>query len=782
MDNQFLSFFPSHRYRYVDSTGANRVAKNLKERDDELNIKGYESFFTVNGFDDSGHSRKANCTNLNAFFVDIDERKREEELDKIKDLLDPTFIIETKRGYHVYWVLDEPIYKEDLSESEWKTAMSKWEAIEASIVKALDADKVVKDIPRILRVPDTYYWKKTGDAWKSGTSGIFKIKGIYKKIANTYSMDRVAETFPPLKNELSLLERGIQKQAELSKSDFFSKVNSQFAIEKRDSFKRLVSGEEGTIPSGFGRNNALLVTASLMREAGWDLDKAIKQIDSVGWHGLGDSEILSTIKSAYENGYSYPKDNALIMHNTSLEENNEMEEAYAVVVKSRKDKDRVRFNSYEREVLIKNPFLRLDKESKIFYNYYDGVYRIMSDIDVETFFFQGLHEDMLWGYRTSSFVRDKINCLRTIVPPFIITPSKYARVNLKNGLFNLSTGELEPHTPNFVSLIQHPVEYDPEATCPVWGKCIADWTKGPEQKEKAKLLQQYAGYILSPSMNLDRALFIVGEGANGKSTFIDTLAGVMGASATSHIDLDTLYRPFGMQGLIGKRLNIIEEVPNNYYQSDKLKKLVTGEPVTIDMKYKDQFTFRPEAKFVFAVNTLPRVDDTSTGTERRMLVIRFLQNYRKNPNVNLRSETGELAKEHQGILNWMIKGAQMLKENGSRFTETREHNKLLENYRMANSSVDGFIAECIDINEFAPEISLSDLYQVYKEWSATEGGRKTKSKINFNREFTNYGERTGYFEFRERESGRKQARFVGIELKEEWKRINSNYNNYPSYD
>ena len=81
-----------------------------------------------------------------------------------------------------------------------------------------------------------------------------------------------------------------------------------------------------------------------MREAGWDLDKAIKQIDSVGWHGLGDSEI-STIKSAYENGYSYPKDNALIMHNTSLEENNEMEEAYAVVVKSRKDKDRVRFNT-----------------------------------------------------------------------------------------------------------------------------------------------------------------------------------------------------------------------------------------------------------------------------------------------------------------------------------------------------------------------------------------------------------------------------------------------------
>ena len=100
-----------------------------------------------------------------------------------------------------------------------------------------------------------------------------------------------------------------------------------------------------------------------------------------------------------------------------------------------------------------------------------------------------------------------------------------------------------------------------------------------------------------------------------------------------------------------------------------------------------------------------------------MLVIRFLQNYRKNPNVNLRSETGELAKEHQGILNW-IKGAAKKK---SRFTETREHNKLLENYRMANSSVDGFIP-CI-INSFSHKPKR--LYQFTK--SNAEG---EKSKTN----------------------------------------------------
>ena len=110
--------------------------------------------------------------------------------------------------------------------------MSKWEAIEASIVKALDADKVVKISLVFCECPTLTTGKKQETLGRVEL-GIFKIKGIYKKIANTYSMDRVAETFPPLKNELSLLEQGIQKQAELSKSDFFSKVNSQFAIEKR---------------------------------------------------------------------------------------------------------------------------------------------------------------------------------------------------------------------------------------------------------------------------------------------------------------------------------------------------------------------------------------------------------------------------------------------------------------------------------------------------------------------------------------------------------------------
>jgi putative DNA primase/helicase len=290
---------------------------------------------------------------------------------------------------------------------------------------------------------------------------------------------------------------------------------------------------------------------------------------------------------------------------------------------------------------------------------------------------------------------------------------------------------------------------------------------GPEQEEKIKLIKQFCGYCLSSSMLYDRALFMVGDGGNGKSTFIDTIGMVFGPDATSHIDLESLYDKYGFNGLIGKRLNIIEEVHGNYYQSNKLKKLISGESVTIDKKYKDMFTFRPQVKFAFSVNMLPRVDDTSTGTERRILAVQFLNNYRDNPNLELRSSVGILAQELSGILNWMIDGAIDL-ANDKKFITTKEQLRMLDEYREENSSVEGFLSQCIALNEFT-SIETPALYEEYKIWSMSDGGRKVKANITFTKEVKAYGAKGNRFTYEPRTSGHSEARFVGIELAPEWK-------------
>jgi len=768
----FLDHFPGHVYRYIDQTGQGRPPVSSIERRDDLNLNGYEAYFTVNGFNNAPNAKLENCSSLNAFFVDIDGRKNPDELEDIKKKLEPTFILETKNGYHLYWLLDEPIAKEDLTIDEWNSTCSRWEKIEQSLVVYLKADPVVKDIPRILRQPDSWYWKKSGLSYIDGTDGAFKIKGIHKNVAKNYSMDQVEETFPIQEVVVTVVDKAqsdhLKKYAQDEKKDFFLRVNKQFPIDERDSFNALISGKEGTVLPG-SRNQALVITSSLMKQAGWKKDKAINHINDVGWHGMekepgGVQEIINTINSAYSNNYTYSYKNEIIAHNITTEESQEIQNAYTAVAKQKKDNDKVRFTNYEQELLNKYPYIKKN-EIGIVFNYSNGVYKMVSDLEISDLILTSLYDDMLWGYRTKRNVADKVACLLSIIPPLVITNDGGFIMNLKNGLLNIYTRELRPHNPDFVSLIQSPVEYDSEAKCPIWESCMEAWTEGIEKEEKSRLLQQFCGYCLSSSMQYDKALFLVGDGGNGKSTFIDTVAMVVGPDSTSHIDLEGLYGQYGMKGLIGKRLNIIEEVHGNYYQSNKLKKLISGEQVTIDIKYKDQFSFRPQAKFVFAVNIMPRVDDTSTATERRICAIQFKNNFRDNPNTALRSSFGMLAKELSGILNWMLLGAKDLSDNGA-FVVTREQVAMLAEYRQENSSVEGFIAECVEVDMTA-EVVGRDLYDEYKTYCQKDG-RKFKGNIVFTKEMRAYGTRYGSFGYEERSSGHGVSRFIGIKIQNEW--------------
>lgn len=775
---QMLDCFPDHCYRYLDRTGANRPPISSFEKRDDLNLLGYDSYFTPNGFANFKENMSAvkdNCTSLNSFFVDIDGRKEWSEIEEIKKRLEPSFVLETFHGYHCHWLLDEPIYKKEVSPEEWEKAMTRWEIIEQNIVDNLKGDNNAKDIPRILRVPTTYYWEKgSGEKYKEGTKGVFKIEGKHKNFACRYTMEQIDEAFPPIVKAVSFANtptgERTKKFADAERKDFFNRVNAEYPLVERDSFLKLISASPDSIPAGFGRNNALLVTASLMKQAGWTQEKALEHIKKVGWHEMesergGWSEIQSTINSAYSKGYTYSYKNEIISHNMTPEEQVKIQDAFVSAVKQRKELDKVRFADYEKELLLRFPYLRRN-EIGILYNYDNGVYKPITDLDLRSMILRSLDDDMLVNYRTSKNVSDKIACLLSIIPKLTITEDGGFTANVKNGLLNIYTKELKPHSPDFVSLIQYPVVYDDSATCPNWDKCVADWMSGPEAEQKTILLKQFCGYILSSSMFYDRALFMVGDGGNGKSTFIDTIARIIGPNATSHIDLDGLYGQFGMAGLVGKRLNIIEEVRGNYYESNKLKKLISGEQVTIDMKYKEQFTFRPQAKFVFAVNQMPRVDDVSTATERRICALTFLNNYRKNPNAQLRSSIGVLAQESSGILNWMIDGAIDLKEKDN-FIVTEEQTRMLNEYREENSSVEGFIKECLILD---PEGSIEtpELYNEYRKWCQSDGGRKFKAKITFTKEMKAYGAKDCRFSYTDRKSGHTEAKFNGLCLNPLW--------------
>jgi len=776
---KFIDCFDNCKFRYIDQTGLQRSPVSSNEVRNDLNLQGYEAYQTVNGFLDAGNNKKENCTNLNAFFVDIDGRKDPKELEAIKKKLEPSFIIETGNGYHIYYLLDEPIYRDEIfGDVTWEDYVTRWERIEQSIVTALDGDKVVKDVTRIMRQVGTYYWKKSGEQFKQGTKGVFKIKGVHKKIAASYSMDKLEEVFPPSKDKPTGVDeyidlpqnKKLKEFAENEKQDFFKKVNEKFPIEDRDSFKKLISGEEGTLPPNTpSRNQALLVTATLMRQAHWTKERAIDHINKVGWHGIekengGLNEIKSTINSAFSQGYVYSYKNDIIAHNTDSDEQRQIQEAHTVVAKGRKEVDKIRFSNYEYELFAKYPHLKKN-EIGIVFNYENGVYSMMSDQQISNMILVSLYEDLLWGFRTKKHVSDKLATLLSIIPDLKITEDKKNLFNVKNGLLDIYTRELHEHSPNYISLIQSPVDYKKNATCPTWDSCIDSWMEGPESEQKTKLLQQFTGYLLTPGMIHAKAMFLVGDGGNGKSTFADTVGMVIGDEATSRIDLEDLYSTFGLKGLIGKRLNIVEEISGGYYQSHKLKKLISGEEMTINMKYKDQFKFKPTAKFIFSVNLMPRVDDSSSATERRLAIVQFNNNFRDKPNILLRESGGILSQELSGILNWMLEGARILEEEKS-FVVTEEQKGAISEYREENSSVEGYISECL-VFEKDHQCSTRELYEEYKQYCIKDG-RKFKGNVVFTKEMKAYAKKFNTISFVARVNSKESAKFVGVSIDNAW--------------
>jgi len=114
----------------------------------------------------------------------------------------------------------------------------------------------------------------------------------------------------------------------------------------------------------------------------------------------------------------------------------------------------------------------------------------------------------------------------------------------------------------------------------------------------------------------------------------------------------------------------------------------------------------------------------------------------------------------------MIEGACDLSDNNN-FVVTEEQTRMLSEYREENSSVEGFLSQCIVLDPDS-SIEIPTLYAEYKKWSLSDGGRKMKANITFTKEVKAYGARGNRFTFEPRTYAGTEAKIVGIALSPHW--------------
>lgn len=264
-----------------------------------------------------------------------------------------------------------------------------------------------------------------------------------------------------------------------------------------------------------------------------------------------------------------------------------------------------------------------------------------------------------------------------------------------------------------------PVKYDAAATCP---KFVAWIEQMMPDAEARRTLQQYSGVSIL-GVPLQRFMFHYGEGANGKSVFLELLVRLLGKSFAVGLPTESIVgqgdRNAGgaspdLIRLFGKRMVRVLELPEGKpLQSELIKKLTGGEEIPVRTLFKGFIDFMPRAKPHMSGNGLPKITDTSNGIWRRMLFLRWPVQIAEADMRDPEEMVTEFLTESSGILNWLCQGALDFLKNGLYIAPSVSSD--VKEYRREMDVVMQFFEDCVEKSE-GESVQARAMYEAFKEW------------------------------------------------------------------
>lgn len=310
-----------------------------------------------------------------------------------------------------------------------------------------------------------------------------------------------------------------------------------------------------------------------------------------------------------------------------------------------------------------------------------------------------------------------------------VLPSEMDRAgnafNVRNCLISLKTGRTAEHDKKYMISKLAPVTYDENAKCPRWDRFIEEITCG--DKSLQLYLQRMIGYCMTAYTKEQCMFFLYGNGSNGKSVFVDTIAYMLGEYAASCQPETVMMRDRNntargdLARLKGARMVVTSE-PNDGCRLDEgIVKQMTGgteNKLTARFLYGREFEFSPEFKIVMSTNYKPVIKGTDNGIWRRVRLIPFTAEFtRENRDPQL---TEKLRRELPGILNWAIAGAVGWCKEG--LPPCAIIDEAGQEYRSEMDRVQQFLDDCTTRSE-SSSTQASTLYKCYKAWCSEQGDR-----------------------------------------------------------
>lgn len=299
-------------------------------------------------------------------------------------------------------------------------------------------------------------------------------------------------------------------------------------------------------------------------------------------------------------------------------------------------------------------------------------------------------------------------------------------IAVENGLVNLKTRNLVPNAPDALMVKYCNVRYDPSADCPTWRKCVSTWF-GIE--EVARYMQKVLGKMLAGRPDEEAFYLLIGDGANGKSSFLETISEVMGGYSKALSDETVI----GRKGTpaSGHRADIVrlqgarfvycsETGSGESFRAADLKRISGGDKISARGAYAAEVKEFPARFTLFiATNFAPNMQGADNAMRRRIRLIDFPHDFENDPKyraMRIKGLSQVLKAERSGIFNWLLEGCEMVLREGLEVPKSvlDASNAYVDSHDLVTQWFD---ERCeIGRPEKETDPSTKDLFESYCQW------------------------------------------------------------------
>lgn len=313
-------------------------------------------------------------------------------------------------------------------------------------------------------------------------------------------------------------------------------------------------------------------------------------------------------------------------------------------------------------------------------------------------------------------------------------------INVENGLLDVMSKELKPHTPEYLSTFQLKVKYN---AAPDNGKLWDNYlnslctTKdGTIDHEEINVLQELFGAALSNISGSSLKKFFLlysAVGDTGKTRYLKVLCSFVPSDKVTSIFIQNLAEKHTTSGLVGKRLNIVDDQSTASIKDSSILKSLTGDGV-IPVNYKGGAVTNFEYKgyIIAACNGLPiPEDDKGNHMFSRYFILPFENSIPIEKRITDIAEQ-IIEKEKEYVFLWALEGLRRFIKNGRRFTECKRSKEVTEDLRLKADSVHRFIAEkCTITGNTKDRIKCTEVYNQYEKYMQAQGEKNKVDIKNF---------------------------------------------------